>query len=239
MSRDVRLTVVVPVYNEGANIGRWYAAAAPYLPPDATIRVVYDFDEDDTLPRVRELVDAGAPFTLLRNAGRGVLGALTTGLRSVRSGPVLVSMADLSDDFSALPAMLEAYRGGADVVVASRYAPGGRQEGGPWLKGQLARWGGRSLKRLARFPVSDATNNYRLYDAGLIQALSIESTGGFEIAFELTLKAWKRGARVVEVPATWRDRTSGESRFDLRKWLPKYGALWLDAVAHGLRLRFR
>ncbi len=237
MTGAAPLTVVVPVFNEGANIARWYAAAMPFLPPGTQVRVVYDFEEDDTLPVVRDLHRSGAPVFPLRNEGRGVLRAIVTGLRSASEGPVLVSMADLSDDFSILPRMLEAYRAGAKVVVASRYARGGEQVGGPWLKGQLARWGGRSLRWLAGFPVSDATNSYRLYDAALVQRTEIESDGGFEVGFELTLKAWMAGERIAEVPATWRDRTAGTSRFDLRRWLPRYARLWARALRYGLARR--
>lgn len=234
MTGAVTLTVVVPVYNEGANIARWWEEARRFLPEGARIRIVYDFEEDDTLPVVRELARGGAPMEPLRNAGKGVLGAIVTGLRSAERGPVLVSMADLSDDMSILPAMLVAYRDGAQVVVASRYMRGGRQIGGPWLKGQLARWGGRSLRWLAGFPASDATNSYRLYDAALVRGLTLESRGGFEVGFEITMKAWMAGARIAEVPSTWRDRTAGTSRFDLRKWLPLYGRLWLQALRFGV-----
>ena len=234
---EAPLTVVVPVYNEGVNIGRWYEGASPFLPPGARVRIVYDFDEDDTLPVVRELQRAGAPIELLRNEGRGVLRAIVTGLRSADEGPVLVSMADLCDDFSVLPRMLEVYRDGASVVVASRYARGGRQIGGPWLKGQLARWGGRSLRWLAGFPVSDATNSYRLYDAALVRRIQIESTGGFEVGFEITLKAWMAGARIAEVPSVWRDRTAGTSRFNLKKWLPLYARLYVQALRFGIGRR--
>jgi hypothetical protein len=164
---------------------------------------------------------------------------MLTGLGSVQSGPVLVSMADLSDDFGAIPAMLAEYARGADVVVASRYMRGGAQRGGPWLKGQLARWGGRSLKWLAGFPVCDASNNFRLYDAALVNGMTLESTGGFELAFEITLKAWIAGARIVEVPCTWRDRVAGESRFDFARWLPLYARLWARAFAHGVRRAWR
>jgi hypothetical protein len=227
------------VYNEGANLRAWWEAARRHLPPGTRIRVVYDFDEDDTLPVVRALAADGAPIEPIRNAARGVLGAIVTGLRSVERGPVLVSMADLSDDFGALRAMLAAYSAGADVVVASRYVRGGRQVGGPWLKGQLSRWGGRSLHWVAGFPVSDATNSFRLYDAQLVRNTVIESTGGFEVGFEITLKAWMRGARIAEVPCTWRDRVAGKSRFRLRKWLPLYARLWARALAHGVRSRWR
>ena len=231
------LTVVLPVYNEGANLRHWWAEAARWLPQGVRVQVVYDFDEDDTLPVARELIAEGAPLLLRRNEGRGVLRALLTGMRSVEDGPVLVSMADLSDDLAIVPQMISAYRDGADVVVASRYMRGGRHIGGPWLKGQLSRWGGRSLHALARFPVHDATNNFRLYDAKLLRSIDVESTGGFELAFELTLKAWIAGAKIVELPCTWRDRVHGESRFAFRKWLPLYGRLWVRALAHGVRGR--
>jgi hypothetical protein len=237
MNRSTPLTVIVPVYNEGANIRSWWTEARRHLPPDASVRLVYDFEEDDTLPVGRKLVSEGAPMSLVKNAGRGVLSALLTGLRSVEAGPVLVSMADLSDDLAIIPRMLDAYREGADVVVASRYMEGGRQIGGPWLKGQLARWGGRSLKWVAGFPVSDATNSFRLYDAQLVKKVQIESKGGFEVGFEITMKAWMDGAHITEVPCTWRDRVAGESRFNLKKWLPLYARLWARTLRYGLRRR--
>src|SRR5207248_1742799 len=66
------LTVVVPVYNEGKNFREWWRQASPHLPPGAQVRVVYDFDEDDTLPVVRELAGQGAPVVPLKNAGKRV-----------------------------------------------------------------------------------------------------------------------------------------------------------------------
>jgi len=228
------LTVVVPVFNEGANIRRWWELAGPHLPGSTRVLVVYDFEQDDTLPAVRALQAEGAPLDLLPNSGRGVLRAIVTGLRAVERGPVLVSMADLSDEPGSIAAMLEAYRRGADVVVASRFMPGGQLLGGPRLKGWLARWGSLSLRRLAGFPVHDATNSFRLYDAELVRAVEIESTGGFELGMELTLKAWMMGRQVAEVPSTWRARDAGTSRFRLASWLPRYAALWARAMAFGL-----
>jgi hypothetical protein len=81
--------------------------------------------------------------------------------------------------------------------------------------------------------VRDATNNFRLYDAAWLQGVEIESQGGFELALELTYKAWRDGRVVEEVPTTWRDRVDGESRFQLRRWLPRYAHWWAAALAHG------
>lgn len=90
------------------------------------------------------------------------------------------------------------------------------------------------MKLLARFPVNDATNSFRLYDAELVKQLELESREGFVVGFEITLKAWMAGRSVVEVPCTWRDRVAGESRFNLRRWLPFYARLWGQAMVHGL-----
>jgi dolichol-phosphate mannosyltransferase len=231
------LTVVVPVYNERENFRAWWQQAREHLPPGAVVRVVYDRDDDDTLPVIAEIAAGGAPVAALRNEGRGVFGALRTGLESVAAGPVLVSMADLCDDLALIPQMLDEYARGAAVVVASRYMPGGRQLGGPWLKGRLARWGARALHDVAGFPVHDASNSFRLYDAGFVRSLALGPGEGFEIGMRITLEAWMAGQRVVEIPCTWRERSRGESRFRLAKWLPLYGQLWARGMVFGLRNR--
>lgn len=220
--RDRPLTIVVPVYDEAANIGPLVDALERHIAPPFTAVVVYDRDEDTTLPPARALMATRPWLSLLKNdLGQGVLYALKTGLFSVERGPVLVVMGDLSDDLAQVGAMLALYRAGCDVVVASRYMRGGRQIGGPLWKRVLSQGAGLSLA-LAGFPVKDATNNFRLYDAGFVREAGIDSAGGFEVALELVAKAHRLRRRVGEVPATWHDRTAGESRFRLRKWLPHY-----------------
>ena len=160
---------------------------------------------------------------LLKNRnGRGVVSAIRTGFEEVGKGAALVIMADLSDDLRIVPKLLDEYRRGNRIVCPSRYMRGGRQIGGPPVKRLLSKIAGLSLQWLVRFPTHDVTNNFRLYDAALVNELGIESTGGFELALELTAKAFRRGEKIAEVPTTWRDRTAGTSRFRLAKWLPKY-----------------
>lgn len=71
-------------------------------------------------------------------------------------------------------------------------------------------------------PTSDATNAFKLYDAEVLHSTNIESRGGFEISLEITVKAFLAGYRIEELPATWRDRTQGESLYRLWHWLPLY-----------------
>jgi dolichol-phosphate mannosyltransferase len=236
--RSGPLTVALPVRNEGANLRHWWRAAAPHLPPGARVLVVHDFDEDDTVPVARALAEEGAPVRALRSRGAGFPDALLTGLLAAERGPVLVTMADGSDDLAALPGMLRAWAEGADLVVGSRFAPGGRIEGGSLVKRSLGRWGSLVLHRLAGFPVRDASNAFRVYDAEWVRTVRPDRCEGFEVTVALLLAAWQAGARIVEVPVAWRDRRSGASHFRPR-WIPRYGRLWLRALRWGLAARTR
>ncbi len=111
---------------------------------------------------------------------------------------------------------------GADVVCASRYMRGGKQIGGPWFKGLLSRTAGVSLYWLAGLPTHDPTNSFKAYSSKFLSRAVIESTAGFALSLELTVKAHFSGGRVEEVPAIWYDRTAGSSRFRLWHWLPHY-----------------
>jgi glycosyltransferase involved in cell wall biosynthesis len=213
----------VPVYNEAENFPCLLAEIEKHIPRPFTMLVVYDFDADTTVPVAQSLAATRPWLRLLKNElGRGVVYAIKAGFAAVGAGPALVVMADLSDDLAVVPRMLDLYAQGNRIVCASRYMRGGKQLGGPWLKRTMSRVAGLSLRYFAGFPTHDATNNFRLYDAALVNELGIESTGGFELALELTAKAFRRGVRIAETPTTWRDRTSGASRFQLRRWLPKY-----------------
>jgi len=200
------------------------------------VLVVHDFDEDTTVPVVKRLQAEMPELRLLRNTlGRGVLNAMKSGLRAARAQYVVVTMGDGSDDSNDIDAMYALATGGADVVAGSRYMRGGRQLGGPLLKRTMSRTAGLSMHWLGGVPVHDVTSNFRLYSKRLLNQVTIESTGGFELGIELTIKAHLLGMRVAEVPTTWRDRTAGTSRFQLWQWLPRY-MKWYRA---GLAGRFR
>jgi glycosyltransferase involved in cell wall biosynthesis len=227
-----RLSVVIPVYNEGESIAPVVERllAAVQLKP-LEVLIVHDFEEDSTVPVVRRLQADHPELRLYRNIrGRGVLNALRAGMDTARAELILVMMGDGSDDPRDVDPMVGLAEEGCGVVAASRYMRGGRQLGGPLLKRTLSRLAGVSLYALRELPIHDPTNNFKLYRRQLLDLVTVESTGGFELALELTVKAHRLGMRVAEVPTTWRDRTSGESRFDLRRWLPRYLRWYLVAL---------
>jgi dolichol-phosphate mannosyltransferase len=187
------------------------------------ILVVYDFDEDPTVPVIARLATELPTIRGLRNdLGRGVLNAMKAGIAASTGEYVLISMSDGSDEPHVVDAMVALARDGADVVSASRYMKGGHQLGGPPLKRLMSRTAGLTLHWFAAVPTHDPTNNFKLYSRRFLDTVTIESTAGFELALELTVKATLARRRIAEVPTTWRDRTAGQSNFRLRKWLPHY-----------------
>ncbi len=235
--QDPVLSVVVPVYNEGENVVptlRGIVARTTTRPLE--VLVVHDFDGDTTVPVVKRLQAELPELSLHRNdIGRGVINALKSGLAAAKAPHVLVTMGDGSDDPGDIDAMFALASGGADVVAGSRYMKGGSQVGGPLLKRTMSRVAGLSLHWIGGLPIHDATSNYRLYSKRLLQRVTIESNGGFELGLELTVKAYALRMRIAEVPTTWRDRTAGKSRFRLLAWLPRY----LRWYRVGIAARFR
>ncbi len=220
----VELTLVIPVYNEAANFPRLWGEITSQISSPFRALVVYDFDEDSTVPVVQQVIASGErQLELLKNeVGRGVVGAIRSGFNHANDGAVLVVMADLSDDLSQVDQMLAYYKSGYHVVVASRYMPGGRLVDAPALKQVISRMAGISLRWLRGIPTHDATNAFKLYDVKFLKQVEIESTGGFELSLELLVKAYLSGCRIIEFPTTWRGRTQGESRFRFWAWLPLY-----------------
>lgn len=219
------LSIVIPVYNEADNILKLFNQIKKNITVDKEILIIYDFDEDNTIPVIKNNKDIfkNLNISLIKNdLGPGVVNALKAGFKNVRGEYTLVLMADLSDDLALVEKMIKEIKYGYDIVCGSRYMKGGKHIGGGILKKTLSSLAGRSLHILSRIPTSDITNNFKMYRSSILRELNIESNGGFEIAMEITVKAFKKGFKIIEIPTVWSDRTSGESNFKIWKWLPHY-----------------
>ena len=215
--------MVVPVYNEADNIIPLLEALKDEIGQSHETLIVYDFPEDTTIPPARSFAAEYPELRLVRNQiGPGVLNAIRSGMQRSRGDVVVVTMADLSDDPAQIGELADLVRHGAGVAVGSRYMRGGQQLGGPPIKSFLSRAAGLSLYWLTGIETHDATNNFKAYSRGLLDTVEIESSSGFELGLELTTKAHLLGFDIAEIPTTWRDRTAGESRFQVMKWMPSY-----------------
>jgi dolichol-phosphate mannosyltransferase len=215
------VSIVIPVYNEGEALVPYLEKVIARLDEPFVFVVVFDMIEDTTVP-VLARYNERLVLATLNTYGPGPANAIRFGLDAASGDVVVVTMADGSDDADQIPEMARLVREGNAIVAASRYMKGGRQVGGPLIKGWLSRLAGVSLFHLARVGTHDATNSFKAYRTEFIRSVRVESSAGFEIGIELTAKARRVREPVAEIPTTWNDRDEGESRFDIVGWLPKY-----------------
>ncbi len=219
-----RLDIVIPVYNEGKNILPTLGALRRELKTPSRILICYDRPDDDTLSVIKANPDQteGLTIEFVRNRGAGAHGAVMSGFSASTAPFVVVFPAD--DDFNAgiIDAMVAKAEQDADIVCASRFMPGGRMAGCPWLKAVLVRAAAFTLYHFARLPTHDATSGFRLFSRRVVDRIVVESTSGFCYSIELLVKCHRLGWPVAEVPAQWFERKQGTSRFRVLTWLPAY-----------------
>jgi glycosyltransferase involved in cell wall biosynthesis len=234
-----RLDVIIPVYNEGANIVRTLQSLMRAARTPLRVLICYDREDDDTLPAIRNAPDLASALSVsfVRNRGRGAHGAVLTGFASSDAPFAVMFPAD--DDYNAgiLDAMVAKAESGCDIVCASRFMPGGSMTGCPWLKAVLVRAGNFTLHHFARLPTRDASNGFRLFSRRVMDEIAVESDRGFCYSIELLVKCHRLGWRIGEVPARWFERAHGSSRFQVIRWLPAYLRWYAYAFATTYLLR--
>ncbi len=228
------LDIVVPVYNEDKGILKLLDEIQREIRTDKRVLIVYDFEGDTTVPVVEKNKEHYAfCIQLVRNRiGRGALNAIKTGMQQAHGEMVLVMMADSSDKLDVVDRMCRRMQKGYDLVCGSRYMRGGVQNGGPFFKSLLSKMAGISLHKLTGIPTHDATNSFKLYRKSMLEHIHIESTGGFEIGLEITVKAYIAGYRITEVASEWNDREQGESNFHMWAWMPHYLHWYFYCIRH-------
>lgn len=219
-----RVTVVIPAYNEAADIVPVLDRLLEAVTLPCEVLVVVDFPEDTTVPVVESYAAHSQPTVRIavNDLGRGPANAIRYGIQAAQAPVVVVTMADGCDDPRQIDELTRLVERGVVVAAASRYMPGGQQVGGPTLKRFLSRNAGRTLYWFARIGTRDATNSFKAYRKSFVDTVGIESRDGFEIGLELTAKARRMRLPVAEIPTIWLDREAGVSNFKLAQWLPKY-----------------
>ncbi len=208
--------VVIPTYDERDNL-RPLLARLHRTVPDAAVLVVDDASPDGTGELADELAGQDPRISVLHRREKAGLGAaylagFAWAMR--REYGVVVQMdADGSHPPEALPAMLEAL-GEADLVIGSRYVPGGEVRNWPAHREWLSR-GGNLYSRLALgVPIRDVTAGYRAFRRQVLAELDLEAVAsqGYCFQIDMTWRALQGGFRVVEVPITFTERERGTSK---------------------------
>lgn len=220
METSRRAVVVVPTYNEAGNIERLLETILA-VDPNIGVLVVDDSSPDgtaDIVDRVAARSEFARRVDVLRRPSKSGLGtAYRAGFSRVLDAgdTICVQMdADFSHDPRYLIEIISAVEMGADAAIGSRYVPGGRIENWPRLRLFLSRWGNRYAAGMLGLAVNDATAGYRAYSSALLRRIDFASVRaeGYGFQIEMTHRAVRSGARVVEVPITFVDRVVGESK---------------------------
>ncbi|HSO29899.1 MAG TPA: polyprenol monophosphomannose synthase [Candidatus Sulfomarinibacteraceae bacterium] len=214
--------VILPTYDEAENLPGIAAAILGAL-PGATLLVVDDNSPDGTGALADGLAAADPRVRVRHRAGKQGLGrAYLDGFRVAIDGgaEALVQMdADWSHDPAALPSLLAPLAGErADLVIGSRYARGGRVE--DWGLGRrlISRGGSLFARIVLGLRPYDLTGGFKAWRATTLASIPFDGihAGGYVFQIEMTHRASRSGARVVEVPITFRDRRVGRSKMSRR-----------------------
>jgi dolichol-phosphate mannosyltransferase len=211
--------LVLPTYNEAENIEGFVEAARTKLPASARVLVVDDNSPDGTGAIADRLATEHGNVEVLHRPRKEGLGpAYIAGFHhALAAGAELVLEmdSDFSHDPAYLPRLLEA-ADRADLVLGSRYVPGGGV--GDWgaLRRAISRGGSTYARLVLGVEVRDLTGGFKCFRREVLEAIDLDSVQarGYAFQVEMTYRAIKRGFRVVEVPIVFRDRRAGDSKMD-------------------------
>jgi dolichol-phosphate mannosyltransferase len=228
--------VILPTYNEAENLETVVTAVLAAV-PEVRILVVDDSSPDGTGAIANAMAAERDDIEVLHRPrksglGRAYVAGFEHALRA-GAGSVVEMDADLSHDPADLPRLLEPLAAGADLVLGSRYVPGGGVTSWGRLRRLLSRGGSAYARILLGVPVRDLTGGFKCFHRRVLEEIDLEHVhaDGYGFQIELTYKAVRAGFKVAEVPILFRERSVGESKMT---WRIALEAVWKVPL---LRLR--
>jgi dolichol-phosphate mannosyltransferase len=208
--------IVVPTYNEADNIAALFTRIAEYA-PDTHVIVADDGSPDGTADLADRLCEPRPGWRVYRRTGPRGLGHayVDTFSKVVAEGyERIVQMdADLSHDPAYLPALFAASEH-ADLVIGSRYCPGGGVANWPLKRLLLSRGANAYVRMITGVPTNDATAGFRCWSGDALRAVRVDTvySEGYSFQVEMVYRAMVAGLRIAEVPIVFTDRQAGHSK---------------------------
>jgi dolichol-phosphate mannosyltransferase len=243
----VDVLVVLPTYNESANIETVLRRVRQALPA-ASVLVVDDGSPDGTAEIAERIgKELGSVDILRRHEKSGLGSAYRAGFRwgLERGFDACVEMdSDLSHEPESLPDLVAPLAEGHEVVIGSRYVPGGRIPNWAWHRRLLSRGGNIYASMLLGLGVADSTAGFRAYAASVLERIDLDAirADGYGFQIEMTYASLGAGAAIAEVPIRFVDRVEGESKMSTFIVVEALGLVtWWGVLRaiHGLRRRPR
>jgi len=229
-SEKSRLSLVMPVLNEGVGVIPVIATLAYTVKVPLELIAVYDSDDSSTKKVIQDLKVYFPNLKLVRNPGTGVIKAIQCGFSSCESDIVGIWTPYHVDPFGVVNEMFELVEAGYDLVSGNRFNKVRRFSRGNPIKKLLSRAGNYLLNRLIGIPLGDITTNAKLYRKKVLQEIPIQTkkSGGWAMVTELTVKSAVKGFRITEIEFLPQNvnMIHGISNFKVFKHLDQY-AKWL------------
>jgi len=224
--------VVIPTYDERENVGPM-AAAVLAAAPDAELLFVDDNSPDGTGDVIEEMMRSQPRIHCLHRTKKEGLGrAYVAGFEAalgLGADRVVQMDCDFSHDPKDLPRLLAE---DADLVIGSRYVPGGGTPGWPFKRRLISRAGGVFIRVVTGMPLRDPTGGFKCWKASALRRIDFASvaSAGYSFQLEMNHRAWKSGCSIREIPITFTDRTRGYSKIT--------AGIAVESVKISLKLRF-
>lgn len=217
-SSPLRLSIIVPTFNESSNVQELMKRIEATLGATGwEILFVDDDSPDGTASLVRDIAQMDTRIRCLQRIGRrGLSSACIEGMLATSAPIIAVMDADLQHDETILPKMLaEIEQNEADVVIGTRYGPGG--DTGEWSNSRkaMSRLATAASRTVLSQPVSDPMSGFFMLRRKLFETTVNDLSGlGFKILLDILATAKRKSMRIAEVPYSFRDRFAGESKLD-------------------------
>ena len=235
----MKTVVVIPTYDEIRNVAPMAKAVLGAGVPGLELLFVDDNSPDGTGAAIEELMKAEPRLRCLHRPGKEGLGrAYVAGFaKALEMGADLVIQmdCDFSHDPKDLPRLVEAAAGrdgSADLVIGSRYVPGGSTPGWPFRRRLISRAGGVFIRTVTGLPLRDPTGGFKCWRAETLRKIDFPTVGskGYSFQLEMNHRAWKAGCTIREIPISFTDRVEGYSKIT--------PSIATESVKIALRLRF-
>lgn len=214
----VYLSLILPTYNESKNIKKLVPELFGFLKKnrlDAEILVVDDNSPDKTWKIAQEMKKKYSNIRVIVRKEKEGIGAALKEAYDKANGKILLSMdADLSLDIKEIPLLLNEIENGCDMVIGSRYMTGSYfQKKSPIIKarGIISKWGNKYISIITQTPVSDFSLNFRAMKKEVWKKINPRNKKNFFLA-EMIIQAHLKGFKVKSIPATFKERSYGESK---------------------------
>ena len=222
----IKLDIIIPVYNENENIIKLLKLLDEEINCSFRILICYDDESDKTLKYLKNTNIKKKEIVLVKNPKTGPNSAIIQGINSSKAEIILVYMADDFENVKLIDEMITLIENGNELVIPSRFIPGGKMIGAVKIKEIVTRVGSLLIYYLAGIPHKDCTNAFKMFSAKITDKINFESTAGFTFALELVSKSFFLRSKIVEIPSTWVEIENRKSTFKMLKWIPFY-IYWL------------